>query len=466
MPKSLLRLLSAILCAAMLVPAGCGKSAADNSFTSFTTEPDPLPPATDRLVIYISETMSMAVNKVLFDRALDTFKKKFPLVEVEVIEDRYRTDSLINMCLEKNGPDLLFDYEFYEDDYLEIIRLYDSDIFYNLDLLFGADAEFRPDDYIPGLFHAGRKDGALRYVPVGAMMYCFVGPKEILEQNGLDIWNTDFFGFADKLARYCAAIAQDRNRWLTDEYGQSFTQRWALPYSGLEYIDYDAKTFDVDTEEFHALMKLCKAAYPVADGRGEKYPFEPNENLIGTRKQEFYGNLTLALPADSYRLHNVVAQYREILSFGYTPVIYVIPAADGGKPRAYGMYPAAVSANGKNIRNAYEFIKILLSPEIQGSIVAGSGTVLLREIEDRLRTPFPLYPSEVPPDIALQEEDIQLYMDMISTARFSAINSVAHRMFYYADHTVYDAMLPYFKGEAGYDECLAELKIRLERYLK
>jgi len=145
------------------------------------------------------------------------------------------------------------------------------------------------------------------------------------------------------------------------------------------------------------------------------------------------------------------------------PYMFTIPSVTGGPTAATSYICAAINENGANKRNAYEFIKICLREDMQLNSISGGllpvyTKVLDSKMDERLRITESINSAGFT-FAALREEDTTRYRKLVTEVKFIQYNARVIDM-------IYDAMLPYFKGETIYDACLADLKNELDLLLR
>ena len=151
----------------------------------------------------------------------------------------------------------------------------------------------------------------------------------------------------------------------------------------------------------------------------------------------------------------------------YTPISRTMPDVNG-TVNGGGIEGVGICAEGKNQKNAWEFIKFLLSVEVQEIRREEKETCLpsvLSEQEKLIQANIERAERMAQADFmcgvgeALDEEEIAYYRETIQGADYYECSSPeVYRRFC-------EAMEPYFQGEERYEVCVDQLKDSLREYL-
>lgn len=277
----------------------------------------------------------------------------------------YDTDRYISMIntelMAGKGPDII------PITYLPAIKYFQKEIFADLAGFMEEDRSLRQEDLVANVLEASKYKGALYAIPVKFSIAGVVGSKEILEEEGIRIddksWKTsDFIEIADK-------VTKDLN-------GDGTIDRYALPQMPMEsvtklfintghFIDYDNKRASFDSPEFIELLRSLKS---ITDNKLTHKDIKLNETIPYKNSKEvvFSGG--------------VFEGYRGLLSMKYTlgggeRVLFMLPSI--GEPGSYAfdsnmMLAIVNTSNNKDL--AWEFIKVMLSEDIQMQFAINSGT--------------------------------------------------------------------------------------------
>ena len=150
-----------------------------------------------------------------------------------------------------------------------------------------------------------------------------------------------------------------------------------------------------------------------------------------------------------------------------TPKVFPIPNLYGGRPTAVPGYKAAMRAGSPNKANAYDFLKLLLSDDTQNkcyvAVLNRSAAHQIREYLGNGSYQEALY-LENP---AFTDEQLEQYMqaDVDAYVAFEQGVQCLRNHSNAVDELVQTAMAPWVLDQKPYEDCLEELRGRLELYL-
>ena len=448
-----------LLCGSL---AGCQKELVDAS-NDIQLEPPPAP--TDKLVIYAGPYMLDFMQQA---KAL--YVNKFPDVELEFRE--FGEDSVqIRPGFYVTTPDTQENYEFtltteltagrgpdlivFEDEF-DLYKVMQAGTFYNLDNFFAADASFDQQAYNQEVFNCGYLRGERLFVPLDYQIYFLLTSREALTDAGLPVVQRptldELRALLEQYIKTC-----DSARLKLFEIGAS-PLNW-IAGCGLRLVDYSTKQVFTDTDAFRSMMEYCKILYP--------YRFQTDENeryirALGDNAKAIRDRKLLFSSAYS---NGFFYDYRG-LKESDTPIYFPAPNVEGDKPVAMLGFKAAIRANSENQANAYEFLKILLSMQVQ-SIDTGflSIPVLKEALEKNLlsRDAFVSFRAgDEADDVmieALEQEEIDAFNALVSDVACPGYYSMELK------HIFIQAMEPYFTDQKTYEACVEQLNQQLEIYL-
>ena len=308
-----------------------------------------MPEATERLTVYAYSFISSFLTP-----AVERFKEEYPGIQVDyqiLGDDEYQTRLRAEIPAGK-GPDVLIG-----DDVLlpDIYKTMSTGILSDLGGFMAKDEEFDSKDYYEGVIKGGRMFGKQFLLPLACNVKCFVTTIELLEKNGLDL-NTmsSWEGF------YEACQVFHKKNPGSALFAHNATQWYYLPtlYTGMGFrmIDYERGEVSFDEEQFRQMVDLCRLYcnpdMPPEFKFGEEYTAVHNGECFFASGQTKVFNILYAV-CDSMRYY-----YEE------TPVIMTIPDGEGGSTAGIEYYGAIPEASNNKL-NAWRFLKILLSDELQ-----------------------------------------------------------------------------------------------------
>ena len=148
----------------------------------------------------------------------------------------------------------------------------------------------------------------------------------------------------------------------------------------------------------------------------------------------------------------------------HEPVVHAVSTQDGGAINPIHIQ-YAINVNSANTLNAYWYIKFMLSEAAQADEFTITGMPIRKEVLRKsvyegyavyTNHGFAVYDYD---RTALTTEEADALYTMLTDADFS------RRGPYLLFEMLKESMLPYFKGEDSYKNCLAELRSKLTFYL-
>lgn len=422
-----------------------------NGLEETESEPFDMQEPTDKLTLY-----SIGMTGITLTPAVNIFKEMYPDVEVEVksfSEEEYKTILPTELASGK-GPDLVFSFA---SDVADIYKMMSTGVFVDLNHFINNDEDFHIEDYVEGVLDGGVLNGKRYIVPVEFGFPVLTTTQEILDNEGFSIESISTYeGFLNAVVKYHEKYGEGLEKFVFNNSDcMDSTQKnskdiaYMLSICGMNYINYENNTVEIDKAKFKSLMDTLKAIrYP--DGKmlsrytfgglyNEKCLFDTFTsagNLFFQQYGGFYEDETkthLMIPCPDYE-DGVTA---EIVSF------------------------AAISKASQNQINAYRLLKILLSEEIQGGN-DGSANKL-----NYLRIGTPVLKNAIKNGILenmtdmkieLPEEDLNYFMDILTNVKIAKNLPKVVRKF------IIDEMTPYLNGSKTFDECYSRLETTLELY--
>ena len=320
-------------------------------------------PETNKLVLYRN-----IFNYYLLDPAVKIFQWMYPGVEVEVrdfvdsIREYY--DVIQTEISSGKGPDLLVMSD--TSDFPDIYKVMDADVFCDLNDFIGGDPGFSLEDYNKAVMDSGVYKGKRYVAPINHYRNILLTSEETLAAAGMvaESFST-FAGYAGEIRQFL-----ERNGSTKLVYNQQQQYFYMLfPWCGINYIDYETKTVNIEGEDFKKVMDAYRDIYAqdwepsdITNITHFMYlipdTLRSDKILFGGENSGFYSTLK-----------NFMAYYGALDAYGYTPAYFPFPSANGKKITKAGIM-AAVLNSSPNKLNAYRFLKILLSEQIQSADAA------------------------------------------------------------------------------------------------
>ena len=426
---------------------------------------DPIPDAavnltpTDELVLCFPEWHSRDLQ-----RGINIFKQLYPNVNVvvEFVEwganghDTY-TQQVNTELMAGAGADVVMaDSIFFNDLYKTV----DTGAFLNLSSVMDEDDDFYIENFYKPIFDAGLYKNGRYFVPLSFDLDLLTYIPSVLESIEFDLSkNSNMVSFFEELAACLPKLKENPS------FEYAFSRfpflEIAFNYAGISLVDYEYKIVIPDEA---ILQSFCEAYKPYW-----AIDYQKGRGAWGDAGGFDSQQLGRILFGWSYSTPYQLAHIRGISEILNTSVeMMMIPNVTGGV-NALLQNALAISANSQNQLNAWNFIKVMLSDQIQtGSYHMGvfNGKLPVSRSAMQLTVDFiaargvsitsgsgAVYSFQLTPEEHKQTLDI---FDNITDCFIQ--NQAIYDFFL-------DSMIPYFQDEKSYDECVAELKTKLMFYV-
>lgn len=379
----------------------------------------------------------------------EDFSTENPTEEIyTVYQDRLKVELMAG-----RGPDVVFSQiGFQRRMDMDFNKAMKNQIFLDLKPYFEQDEDFHKGDYWSNIFDAGCYDGKQYIVPLTVDIPIFYSNTSKLSEIGIgNVEDSSTAAFLKQLSE-AAVVAKQNPAFLQMMFVMN-EQDWFIQFcqtANFELYDYSSNTICPNEELLRDFFEAYKLYYPYDTGNNEfmnltllKTPlsesiyFEkvlaPASAVAEAAVLKTYGGYTISSPRDS--TGSIVASYDEM---------------------------AAVRANTKNSDYAYQFIKIMLSSEIQGtaSISMPVNKQAFMDVCKERRDYFTT--GRMSGGIVytqLTEDELQNIFTLFDKIDKSNLGDLTlYKM-------AWECMEPFFKNERGYEACYDELKIKLRLYI-
>lgn len=387
--------------------------------------------------------VNVTVEEFVVDRSIWNYSE---------VQDGY-TSRLTAELTAGKGPDVIFLHSLYSPSgevVFDIYKMMDSGRLLDLKETLEQDKDFNRDDYFAKVLDAGIYKGRQYTIPISfdpPVTYSNVGA---LEQIGLDIsQNTDISAFIAQMLRCMPAAEQTPG---FSAMMLPYQLRSLFDSSGLMLIDYENKKMLPDENSFRAFCESYKPyyEYDVAEIKGITDVVDGS--LIYQRDMSFLSDYI---------------QTAGMIEANGGVAIGAIRGMDG-KLYADTVDYVSINAASKNQLNAYNFIKLLISPEMQlldtdmAGIIRGLPIHKDSFAAASEREWKNMNESWIPGQnfTPVSQEQFDLFTNLAT-----GIDSCILINFGPSIVALDNYMTPYFKGEKSYEDCVAELKSKLGLYL-
>lgn len=448
---------------------GCGKNSSTSEETPDGTETEPveteyvqtwespdysgfeMPAETDTLVVYSDGTASFLSD------AIGIFKKKYPNVNVvskSLGQDEYLTLIRTEIPAGK-GPDFLVSIA---KDLPDVYKTMVTEIFEDLNPYFMNDDEIDLSDFNEGVLSGGIMRERRYLVPIMYALNTVITTEEALTENGIspdDLLTFD--GFCDACAKYKANNPDSHLFSSGVTLGSSFDYLKEMAQSfAIEMIDYDRQAVSLDHDVFQKAMDTVKLWYK----KGRPDVNEGNDNALLVRRYCLFNNRT-ARDISMFLDMQVLKELEE------TPLFVSIPD-QFDSVTAHIMYYYAMPHASANKLNAWRFLKILLSEDIQygnpqASSIWNVNTFLgLSVRNDSVKKRLDLIREKLPGEsnisIPITEEETEAFYNITTRVTRSVLLPPILQTY------LKDNMEPYLKKKAEFEDCYNDLYGVLKLY--
>ncbi|MCL1820652.1 MAG: ABC transporter substrate-binding protein, partial [Oscillospiraceae bacterium] len=333
----------------------------ENSGNETDEEPEPLwtpapievknlqpdPTQTGDLIVYVTPNHYMA------SPLIDLYKRMYP--NVNVTKENYLNANWDEFSVQLSadiaagkGPDVIFTDSMLNTDIYKVIQ---AGAFLELDEFIEQDENFDFGDYVKEVLDAAVFNGRRYVIPYSYDPPLYITNTDSLNDIGFDLSKTsDCISFLNEVVR-TTPKAQENPNYFSSFFG-SILRRELLLLSGIPLVDYETNTALPDEE---GLKKLLYAYKPY-------YQIDSSANSFGSLSAAAFvdGAIIFCKTEDP----NVFTGIASEMKARSNHMMLVIPDMDG-KIHATSNRAAAIRAGSPNVQNAWNFIKIMLSHEMQ-----------------------------------------------------------------------------------------------------
>jgi ABC-type glycerol-3-phosphate transport system substrate-binding protein len=397
-----------------------------------------------------------------FDAAITVFKRQYPEVDVVIERIGERDDGLGEAYLQRvrselmagMGPDIVLTHYFND-----IHKTMDNGMFLDLNGLWNGDSDFEHKEQLhPVVMDAGIYKGKRYIIPLSYEIPIVMGERGMLDSVGFRVEDiTDLASFFNMVSSVLPAARENAlfdapfSLW-------RFSELIYIPF-GIPIVDFSNGAVLPDETAFKAFAEAYKPFWRYSFSWPD-FENSTAEKYLSDRRVIFFNSYTTA-PFQEY------LTFSNLLRDGYEPVLIAIPDHNGGI-HASVTQSVAIRAGSPNQQNAWNFIKILLSENIQygrvgtpdavafWGVVVNRGTVerqlyelLLNTVNRGSTNEFLAIPQEA-------KDPMRGFHNNITRATLP--NKTIDGFFA-------DMMEPYFKGEITLDNAIENLRRRLRLYI-
>jgi multiple sugar transport system substrate-binding protein len=298
---------------------------------------------------------------------IDAFKAAHPDIEVkmEVVTDPNYGGALTAQAAAHTLPDVVFTADLY------VVPFVQNKIVLDMQSFAEADSDINIDDVYPIMLDLGRVAGdpGLYMIPSSYDVVTLYYNKTMFEAAGAPLPTPDWTW--DDLRSACITIKQQTDNFCVGNDSPKWWAvyvPWIVGYGGSLLAD-DGRTVMLSSPESLAGLTAMTDMW-TKDGTGQPLDFDAGGNCFLVGKCAVW--LMIAGPMNTLRA---------IDPQPFEWDVQVIPSHPKGKVTGMGTYGFAISADAQDPQLAWDFVKNLLSPEIQKAVALDySGTPLLMSL--------------------------------------------------------------------------------------
>ena len=334
----------------------------------------------------------------------------------------------------------------------DIYKTVRTGLFTDLNPYFMNDPSFSRGNYVEGVWDCGLIEGSRYFVPVEYLCPVLVTTAEALTDAGFttdDLLTWD--SFTDTLIRYKDRVP-DGDMFLTPGGVQNQSDLLDLfLYTNFDAIDYVHGTASVDENK---LKKIADASQLYYQEKRALYLQTMISGALAERKGLYCNELNATM--------DIYMKIRGLRSYGETPLVFAMPDQTDGVTAQVCSF-AAIPKGAENKLNAYRLLTVLLSEELQGGEDSGGISNLriglpvnINALRGKVYGTNQTYP-DVDGEIITEKDADALMTVLTSPTRTTIIPPIIER---YLNLEI----MPYVKGEKGWDDCCKRLLNTLELY--
>ncbi|WP_284646109.1 ABC transporter substrate-binding protein [Paenibacillus silviterrae] len=229
----------------------------------------------------------------------------------------------------------------------------DKKLLENISELMGKDASFRTDNYYTAILDAMKYNGSLYTIPVKIGLNTWIGNEAVL--NGVTV---------DDSKWTWADFKKTASQWVTDKNSDGKPDVYPLSRiqpeqlialmlnsSFTKFVDMGGKKAKLDSPEFIQMLKLAKSLY---DDKIIAADDADNNNVVFQSRANVLGYM------DMYMLPK--------MSFDGKSAYYDLPSENETRGTMFTTsMPISINSKSANKKEAWEFVKFLLSDEMQSA---------------------------------------------------------------------------------------------------
>lgn len=331
-----------------------------------------VPQTNDRLTVFCVGDLR---DSGMIELALNRYRQLYPDIQVELIkpesenieerEELYQQVAAQIMAGE--GPDVFL----VNPAIMDVEKLVRQGIFADMEPFFEAD-DFDWTPYHQAVMDGGVWNGKRFVIPLTYNFQLLFTTRTALEETGFDMDACkDYMGFLEETMRFMEDPAQTRQLCCKPMMIMN-----VVGISGITIADYDTRTIDLSSPvlqpgcAWHKTLNVRHPGHEITLGNdGLEYSAGAVRDGVVLFAQSLGGAFS--------------GFFREFAALKTIDEAVMLPIRDvNGGIQAQIEYSVAVRGNSENLQNAYNYIKVLLSPEIQHKLQNGDQLSVLNSANE------------------------------------------------------------------------------------
>jgi len=288
--------------------------------------------------------------------AIKLFKDKYKQIQLD--ERCFPSDSIQQYIttisteiMSGSGPDVIL---FNNYTFNSIRKAINSGAFLPLNQLMDNDSDFDKEEYFSSILDAGKINGQYLFIPRNCNINILATTKKTLDKYEIspDKMNWSWESYIELVNR----------KKISNVIAPSLRLSQFLNSSWSDYIDYDKKVSNFNTEKFKKVLEKYKNLWKVSTPDKTYYKYSDGPSVISANEAVMINEPFFGSP---YEIWTENSKYKSVL--GEEMILLPIPSLEGKKVIPYTTINAcvAINSNCKNNDVAFNFIKMLISKEMQ-----------------------------------------------------------------------------------------------------
>lgn len=421
-----------------------------------------VPQTNERLTVFCVGDLR---DSGMIELALNRYRQLYPDVQVELIKPKSENieereelyQQVAAQIMAGEGPDVFL----VNPAIMDVEKLVRQGIFADMEPFFEVDGF----DWTP--YHQAVMDGGVwnrrRFViPLTYSFPLLFTTRTALEETGFDVDACgDYMGFLAETTRYMEDPSQTRQLFckplmIVDVEG----------ISGITIADYDTRTIDLTSPVLQPGFQWYKSVIERHPGNEMTLGYGGLEYSAGVvRDGEVLFAQSLGGAFDGF--------FHEFAALKTIDEVVMLPIRDvNGGIQARIEYSVAVRGNSENLQNAFNYIKVLLSPEIQNKLQNGDQLSVLNSANEygyEMISQGKLWHIKAGAGGFISSTDPNQGTDWPTREEYEQlmgfVQEITGTYFSYSHLRLQGKMYPYVYENADYEETLESARREMEIYI-